>query len=79
MKRRLKITVTRIRRTITSDRSPVMHVVCPDCASAAEMRTVAGSNEIMETGTGAIAVRGGAPAGSSGEAVAASAKSDQTV
>ena len=49
MKRRLKITVTHTRRTITSYRSPVLHVVCPNCASTAETRTVAGSDEMMET------------------------------
>ncbi len=79
MKRRLKITVTHTRRTIASERSPVLHVVCPDCASTAEMRTVADSNEVMETDTGAMTVLSRVPTSLSGEAVAASAKSDQTV
>ena len=52
IRRRLKISVTKIRRTRTPDKSSVLHVICPVCRMAPEVWTATESDEVMETGRG---------------------------
>lgn len=50
--RRLKISVTNIRRTRTAEQSLVLHAICPVCREAIEILPVTESNDVMETGDG---------------------------
>ena len=50
--RRLKISVTKILRTRTSDQGSVLQAVCPVCREAIEILPVTESNDVMEAADG---------------------------
>lgn len=58
MKRRIKLTFTRTRRTRVSEELAVVHVVCPSCLSVAESPISDGFSEAMENHSEAATVNG---------------------
>jgi hypothetical protein len=48
MKRRMKVTFTKIRRTSVLEQPLVIHVICPVCLAATEMPSVADTPDAVQ-------------------------------